>query len=220
MKLFKLIHADPPWHWKSRSKKGEGRSAKNHYPVMSLQEIKDLPIGSIAEDRSILAIWILDSMIREALEVVDAWGFEQKTAGFYWIKTNKNNPFRFDGSRLRFDLESLKSSTWKPGSAFFFKGLGYYTRSNPEQMWICTRKKDRALGCSGGGIPRVNANVDKLIVAPIGRHSAKPEEARIGLERLFGDVSRVELFAREIHPGWDAWGNQVESTIRLKGEKE
>lgn len=31
---------------------------------------------------------------------------------------------------------------------------------------------------------------------------------------LMGDVPRVELFARQTPPGWDVWGNEVESTIR------
>lgn len=217
MKKFKLIYADPPWHWKSYSKKGEGRSAKNHYPVMSLQDIKDLPIPSIAEDRSILAIWILGSMIPQALEVVEAWGFEIKTVGLYWVKTNKRAPVSFDGSRMIIDW---RSRFLRPEEVInlFFKGLGYYTRDNPEQMWICARKEDRALGISGGGLPRKDSNVDKLLVAPIGRHSEKPDEARIRLERLFGDVSRVELFARYRRPGWDVWGNQIESTIELQGE--
>ena len=30
-----------------------------------------------------------------------------------------------------------------------------------------------------------------------------------------GDVPRVELFARQSPPGWDVWGNEVESTVEL-----
>jgi N6-adenosine-specific RNA methylase IME4 len=213
---FDLIYADPPWHWAARSKKGEGRSAKNHYPVMTLQEIKDLPIPSIAAESSVLAIWVVDPMLEQAIEVVDAWGFELKTVGFYWVKTNKGSPIRFIGNRLWFDEPDYISEHL--GASVFFKGLGYYTRANPEQMWICTRKKDKEAGIRGGGLPRMDKNVDRLIVAPIGRHSEKPDEARIRLERLFGDVRRVELFARSRREGWAAWGNQVESTIEL-GEK-
>jgi site-specific DNA-methyltransferase (adenine-specific) len=32
---------------------------------------------------------------------------------------------------------------------------------------------------------------------------------------LFGDIPRIELFAREKHAGWDAWGDEVESNIVL-----
>jgi len=30
---------------------------------------------------------------------------------------------------------------------------------------------------------------------------------------LMGDLPRVELFARQTPPGWDVWGNEVESTV-------
>ena len=41
----------------------------------------------------------------------------------------------------------------------------------------------------------------------------EPEEARRRIEALMGDVPRVELFARRPAPGWDVWGNEVESTV-------
>ena len=55
----------------------------------------------------------------------------------------------------------------------------------------------------------------------IGEHSAKPGEVRNRIERLFGNVSRIELFARPESPmfpkpdGWHWWGNEVESDIQL-----
>ena len=41
----------------------------------------------------------------------------------------------------------------------------------------------------------------------------KPDEARDKIVALMGDVPRVELFARQSPPGWDVWGNEVESTV-------
>jgi N6-adenosine-specific RNA methylase IME4 len=86
----------------------------------------------------------------------------------------------------------------------FFTGLGYYTRANPEQCLLATR---------GKGLKRKARNVPRLIVAPRGRHSEKPVEAYRRIERLFGNVSRVELFARCRRAGWDAFGNQVEGSM-------
>jgi N6-adenosine-specific RNA methylase IME4 len=88
----------------------------------------------------------------------------------------------------------------------FFTGLGYYTRANPEQC---------ILGVRGKGLKRKDKGVPRLIVSPRGRHSEKPQEAYERIERLFGDVSRVELFARRQRPGWDVFGNQVENSIIL-----
>lgn len=210
MSIYDLIYADPAWTWSARSPKGEGRSARNHYNVMSLQEIKDLPVPLIAADRSVLLIWAIDSMIPQALEVIEAWGFEYKTVGFYWVKTNKRAPSLFDGNKLRFETVDLLKCG---GKSVFFMGLGYYTRANPEICLLATRKN----GIEPGGLKVKDKGVPRLIVSPVGKHSQKPEEARIRIERLFGDVRRVELFARSRRPGWDAWGNQVEDSISLGG---
>ena len=48
-----------------------------------------------------------------------------------------------------------------------------------------------------------------LVEAVRTRHSEKPEEVRRRIEELFGDVPRIELFARKRFHGWDCWGNEV-----------
>jgi N6-adenosine-specific RNA methylase IME4 len=75
-------------------------------------------------------------------------------------------------------------------------GMGHTTRSNEEHVLLGAR----------GRLKRFDAAVHSVIVAPVGKHSAKPAETRIRIERLWGDVPRIELFARERVPGWDAWG--------------
>lgn len=39
--------------------------------------------------------------------------------------------------------------------------------------------------------------------------SKKPEEVRLRITELFGDLPRIELFARQYADGWDCWGNDV-----------
>jgi N6-adenosine-specific RNA methylase IME4 len=82
-----------------------------------------------------------------------------------------------------------------------FVGLGYYTRANAE---ICL------LGTRGKVLPRQSKSVQQVILSPIREHSRKPEEARDRIVELFGDVPRIELFAREKTPGWDVWGDEVD----------
>ena len=41
-------------------------------------------------------------------------------------------------------------------------------------------------------------------------HSRKLDEVRGWLVDLYGDVPRIELFARTAMPGWTAWGNETE----------
>ena len=79
-------------------------------------------------------------------------------------------------------------------------GMGRYTRANAE---ICL------LGVRGSGCKRVDASVRNTQFYPRRIHSRKPNEFREAIVRLFGDLSRIELFARRQVEGWDCWGNEV-----------
>ena len=47
------------------------------------------------------------------------------------------------------------------------------------------------------------------------KHSQKPDISYELIESVSA-APRVELFARRGRPGWDVWGNEVESTIKLE----
>lgn len=84
-----------------------------------------------------------------------------------------------------------------------FWGMGAYTRANAE---ICL------LGVTPGFKPAAqikNHAVHQVIESPVEEHSKKPEETRRRIVKLLGDVPRIELFARQRSPGWDAWGNEI-----------
>ncbi len=87
----------------------------------------------------------------------------------------------------------------------WFYGMGFWTRNNAEICLLATK----------GHPKRQSKGIHQLIVSPIERHSKKPDEARDKIVRLMGDLPRVELFARNATPGWEVWGNEVESTVRL-----
>lgn len=78
-------------------------------------------------------------------------------------------------------------------------GTGYYTRANPETC---------LLGIAGR-MPRASAAVRQLIVAPLREHSRKPDEVYQGIEQLFGEQRRLDLFSRQERPGWGSWGNET-----------
>ena len=78
-------------------------------------------------------------------------------------------------------------------------GMGNYTRANAELCLLGIRGRPR----------RVSAGVHSVIEAESVRHSQKPSETRERIVRLCGHVPRIELFARDRAPGWDAWGNEV-----------
>lgn len=85
-----------------------------------------------------------------------------------------------------------------------FTGMGYYTRANNEICLLATK---------GKGLPRASKAVKQIVMERIGRHSEKPDVVRHRIVDLFGDVKRLEMFARTKTDGWDVWGNEVESDI-------
>ena len=91
-----------------------------------------------------------------------------------------------------------KSPTW-------FYGLGYWTRGNAEICLLAKRGKPK----------RRSAGVHQFIISPVEEHSKKPDVTRDKIVELAGDLSRVELFARQKTPGWDVWGNEVTSDLTL-----
>ena len=57
MSGYGVVLADPPWSWKARSAKGEGRSAKNHYNVMEQDDLRRMSVSGLAADDSVLCSW-------------------------------------------------------------------------------------------------------------------------------------------------------------------
>lgn len=122
-KKYSVIYADPPWSFKTYSDKGKDRSPENHYSTMNFKDICNLPVNNIANDNSVLLMWITDPLLDKAFKVIDAWGFKYKTVGFTWAKTNRK----------------------KLG---FFTGLGYWTRGNPEMCLLATKGKPKRISKS------------------------------------------------------------------------
>ena len=181
---FNIIYADPPWRYANwsmseqaiRGEKWARRNGRSPYPVMRTDDIAALPVQDIVAKDAILLMWVTDPKLVDGLEVIDAWGFCYRTVGFTWVKQN-------------------------PSGIGFHFGLGFHTRSNPEQCLIAKRRK---------GLRRSDNSVPQLLIAPRSEHSRKPDETYSRIERLYGDVPRVELFARRSVPGWTAIGNEID----------
>ena len=114
MKKYSIIYADPPWRYKVYSKKGLGRSAESHYPTMELEDIRALPVGTLAADDCVLFMWTTIPLLHDCFSVMRAWGFSYKTVAFVWIKQNRKS-------------DSL------------FWGMGHWTRANAEFCMLATK---------------------------------------------------------------------------------
>ena len=88
-------------------------------------------------------------------------------------------------------------------SSSLFWGMGHCTRANAELCLLATK----------GSPKRQSAGVHQIVMTPIEGHSKKPDIVRDKIISLAGDVPRIELFARQTTPGWDVWGNEVDSSI-------
>jgi N6-adenosine-specific RNA methylase IME4 len=168
-KRWPVILVDPPWDFEVYAPDKQISHPAYHYPPMSIDEIKALPVAKLAFDDCVLFLWTTQPQNFVAKEVLDAWGFEYKS-GLVWDKE--------------------------------IPGLGYWARGQHELLLIATR-----------GDPPLPAteNVPASVIRERRReHSRKPEASYALIERMFPDLPKLELFARQIRPGWKRWGNEVD----------
>ncbi|MDE2868231.1 MAG: MT-A70 family methyltransferase [Chloroflexota bacterium] len=114
---FSTILADPPWQFRNRT----GKMAPEHrrlsrYATLSLQEISELPVASIAADTAHLYLWVPNALLAEGLRVMECWGFNYKT-NLIWYKVRK------DGGPDR-------------------RGVGFYFRNVTEVLLFGVRGKN------------------------------------------------------------------------------
>ena len=126
----------------------------------------------------------------------------ENAALFLWVTFPKLNDgvldvfesWVFTYKTIAFNWVKLNKKNNKP-----FFGIGYYTRSNAE---ICL------LGIKGK-MPVIDKTVSSIVMTNREKHSKKPDIIRDKIVQLYGDIPKIELFAREAANGWDSWGNEV-----------
>jgi N6-adenosine-specific RNA methylase IME4 len=176
--LYRVVLADPAWAFEDKARAG-GRGAICNYATLTVEEIQTLPVGDLAAKSAALLLWVPASLLPVGIATIRRWSFEYKTVAFVWHKLarRKAPPAKGQAHRDHF-------------------GMGHWTRQQTELCLLGTR----------GGIRPASRSVRQLITAPVREHSRKPDEQYARIEQLFGDVPRVELFARQQWTGWDYWG--------------
>ena len=119
MPKYKIIYADPPWQYQDKSKHRGG--AERHYGTMSISDLKKMNVNALADDDCILLMWATFPQLKDAISLMEAWGFRYKTIGFNWVKRNKI------------------ADSW-------FWGMGNWTRSNSEICLIGIKGKPKRIG--------------------------------------------------------------------------
>jgi N6-adenosine-specific RNA methylase IME4 len=84
---FGAILADPPWSFRTYSNAHVAPArGEQPYAVMSLDDIKALPVADVAAPNSLLFMWTVSHLQSAAFEVADSWGFKPVSIAFVWDK--------------------------------------------------------------------------------------------------------------------------------------
>jgi len=185
MKRYNIIYADPPWYFPANYGK-IGKSRLSGFGA-------ELRYHLMTDDE------LLSVPVKELTG--------DNCALFLWVVNSK----------IDFGIEVLKHWGFSYKTVVFNwiktareSGipncrLGYWTLGGSE---LCL------LGIKGKMKP-VCHNVRQVVLHHRIGHSVKPAVFRDNIVNLFGDIPRIELFAREKTKGWDVWGNEVKSDIEL-----
>ncbi|XP_058871196.1 N(6)-adenine-specific methyltransferase METTL4 isoform X2 [Acipenser ruthenus] len=169
----------PPWENKSVKR-------SNRYNSLPSCQIKQIPIPSLAAPDCLVVTWVTNrqkhlQFVKE--ELYPYWSIEV-LAEWQWVKITKSGEFVFP----------LESPHKKPYEILV---LGRYKKI-----------KDKS-----PSTPEVKTNTFpdcKLIISvPSTLHSQKPSLADVLKEFVDPEAKCLELFARNLQPGWTSWGNEV-----------
>lgn len=98
-KKYNVIYAEPPWSYDNKSvvfaEDGVNRAVVDQYDLMTLEDIKNMPVKSLAERDAVCFMWVVNPMLQEGLDVLKAWGFKYKTL-LTW-KKNTGTGYWFRG---------------------------------------------------------------------------------------------------------------------------
>ena len=75
------VIVDPPWNIQQKGNYG----AIKHYNLMTLEQIKALPVGDLCAENAHCWLWVTNATMEEGFKVLRAWGFEPRSI-FTWVK--------------------------------------------------------------------------------------------------------------------------------------
>ncbi|KAG9348003.1 hypothetical protein JZ751_004022 [Albula glossodonta] len=178
-KMFDAIVLDPPWENKSVKR-------SNRYSFLPSLQLKQLPLPLLSAQGCIVATWVTNRQkhlrfVRD--ELYPHWGVEV-LAEWLWVKVTRSGEFVFP----------MDSPHKKPYEILV---LGRY-RGNRTHPFSPAETSETCL-----------AELRLIVSVPSVIHSHKPPLAEVLKEYLGPDAKCLELFARNLQPGWTSWGNEV-----------
>lgn len=95
---YRVLLCDPPWRYQNWSRAGEGKGAARHYDCLTIDELKALRVSAgldyVCAPDAACFMWATFPMLREAVDLMEAWGFAYKSGGA-WGKTTSTGKIAF-----------------------------------------------------------------------------------------------------------------------------
>ncbi len=119
-KRFSTIYADPPWPYGNQATRAATKNHYKEYDGLSLGDICELPVPDLTTDNAHCHLWTTNGFLREAFDVMAAWGFTYKSF-FVWVKPD-------------FGIGNY----WRVGTEYMLFGIKGKERfgDNSQQNWI------------------------------------------------------------------------------------
>lgn len=191
MKKYQIIYADPSWSYYN--------DMTVHYDCTTVKGVRRPPYRVMSSDdiKNLNVTHLFDDNV-----VLYMWTTD------YHLKHAKNimEAWGFTYKTVAFAWQKLNKS----GTPVSFCGA-YTLKSGVELCLLGTKGNTSGWVC--------DRKVKGLVSSPRMEHSKKPNEVREGIEKLFGDRPRLEMFARQSCKGWDVFGDQVENSISLENRE-
>jgi N6-adenosine-specific RNA methylase IME4 len=146
---YNVLVIDPPWTFKTYSPKGQRKSASRHYPTMSLDEIKALPVHELLADDAEVYLWTIAPLLDEAMATLKGWGMTY-VSHLGWRKVSRNGKMQWGtGYRVRSCSETILVGTvGKPPCLRLpscFDGLRREHSRKPDEFYDMLKKKTPGL---------------------------------------------------------------------------
>jgi N6-adenosine-specific RNA methylase IME4 len=85
---YDIIYMDPPWNYGIVMKPNDGRPVgdPNDYPKMSISDLKEMDIKSLANKDCLIYMWVTNAFLQQGIELANHWGWDYSTVAFNWFK--------------------------------------------------------------------------------------------------------------------------------------
>lgn len=134
---FKVIYADPCWSLNQGGKRG----ASQHYDLLSIEEIKQLPINEMLAENGALFLWVTNSVLEHAFDIGNHWGLTYRSI-ITWVKAGRlplGNYARNTTEHLLLFTKGRMPVQYHSQPSHIFTGVQDHSHK-PEEIYLAIQK--------------------------------------------------------------------------------